>query len=381
VLKDQFVAAFTARQAFQHAVEFLAQLADLVMSLVAQAWQVLATIDATDFQVESCQAAQHPILEDGKGQRRRQQDDQQGGAEKQVDGLLALQVVGALAFQVKGQSRLALAIEQGQLAVLVLFVEAPRAEQGMAGQAVVAHFELLLGAAVQLFVTQVEACDDLVLLGTEQFAGEVTAHHQHAARLALRAGRQDRRGRNQQGQVDLAEGFHAAIATARVCQVQAALTQQGQGLFLELLGAGRWLGVEDLQAGHLRHAPALAEQATLRVVEQDEVQAQVIQGLFIQVAADEGRVAVLDKRIAVVPPGPVLADGPVVEHFLVPLAVQFVRGFCQLHGVQLIETLQQQVLAQPPDARQAGQGQQGIVDEQTQTYGHAGTRSGYACPV
>jgi hypothetical protein len=115
-LQYRLVARFALFQAGEHPIDFTGQLADFVRAEVAQARQPRGAADAGDFLIEAPHAADDPDFQRQVGQQQGGQGDQQGHAEEQPGGFLAL-LEGSARLALEAELRLAggTQVEQGGL--------------------------------------------------------------------------------------------------------------------------------------------------------------------------------------------------------------------------------------------------------------------------
>lgn len=356
-LEDRPVARLAVFQALEHLVHLARQLSQLVVAEVAQAYRVGVASDFGDLPVEPLDTAQDPQLQGQVADQESAQRDQQGGAEEEVDGLLALDVEQAFLGDVEAQLRLAAGTQVLHRDLLDMFAdEPPWAEQGLVVGTAAAAAQRLPGGVggdvghrlqvgLHLFAEVGQA------FPVEEVAGEDRALRRRAT-LVVADRHADQQGRQVVDQQQLAQAVVGASAKVQRAEADGALLQRlEQGLVARRGGAE-----EHALVGRGR-GPLLQLQVTPVVEEQDEVETQVVEHLVVEVFLFEGLVGALDEVVAGIPPSVGANDVQVALQLEVQPVVQDGGALLQALLVLSVETAQQDAFRQEPDTAETG-GQQ-----------------------
>ncbi len=364
------ITAFALLDTLEHVVDLAGQLPQFISPVQRQTLALAVLADLADLLVHAQQAPQNPAFKAQVTNAGADQHDQQHAGKEQIDYLAALGIDRPVPAQQKAQGWLPLLGNHAQAGFLKIAHQQARCQPGLAAHLFAADFEGKCLARSARVVFQYHLLQQPVFQAFLPFVGNEEAHHQCAIGGGVGIGVTDRCAGGQHGTAVKGEPFGEAGGRAVPVLVEAAARQLIQCAQFDQCRVVLAIQLQPGQLLSFRHMPDLVDQTTLAVVEQDEVQGQVVQGFLTQVAAAVFRIALLDEAVAVLPPSPVTTQGLQVLHLLVQFTVQLVGRLGQVIGIQLVETLQQQMLTEQPNGAQADQHQRQKQQEQAAAQRH-----------
>ncbi|MNZ60979.1 hypothetical protein D3C78_790600 [compost metagenome] len=316
-VEDGLVAGLALLQAFDHVVEFAAELAQFARASFAQALQVRVMADGAGFPVQALQRADDPEFEDEITHRQRRQDHRQRFAEEQPDGLLALLVDLAGQGDLEAELRFAQGVEEHHVDLPpgvvehLAFVEHHPAVQSRNGKR--APGAVQLGGREHAHVRP-----DLQLIGLQALVVEQHASDQGAVRIELAAVVADRVAE----QHDWRATDHQQLGESRgaLLEIQRAdpFGALHDGLFQTAVILRPWPhGNPLLRVGQI---PFLGDHLAIGIEVEDEVETEMLEHVDLEVFVDVILGRVVDELVAFVPPG-IDADEVQVAFALVDQAV------------------------------------------------------------